>query len=551
MEQEDCLGAIAGKEYENERLRQELELVKRQVLRHYNTDNGLNLSDGQIGEQAIIALRESEEKFRTLADNISQLAWMADAEGWIFWYNQRWFEYTGETMDMLGWGWTKVHHPDHIDRVTEHFKQSLISGEMWEDTFPIKRKDGVYRWFLSRALPIRGENNNIIRWFGTNTDITDQLQTKNEMAELTSRLRTILENINDGVVVYSPEGELLEINRAASEIAGWKEGVPGTKFRVDTTVYALYDENDQLIETKDRPVQKAIRGENFKTQVFRVVNLQTKEQFYLDYSAIPVFNSNGNLAFAVITIRDITQQKKVQIEKELAGLELQKSHELMESVMRIAAHDLRGPIGTIGSGLELIEKVNDPERKFEFLSQIKVMMKRLERTVIGLLDVLKVQSVENLEFTIVSFDEILADILLDVQDKLKAINGTVRFNFKNAPTVCYIMPFVESILKNMISNAIKYCSDERKLEIEINSYYENGFVVLKIKDNGMGMDLNLHKLEIFQPFKRLTDKAHGVGVGLYLIKKILEKNGGTINVRSEVNVGTTFYCFFKEYDKKE
>lgn len=122
-------------------------------------------------------LRESEERFRTLADNIAQLAWMADPSGSVFWYNERWFEYTGTTFEQMeGWGWRAVHHPDHVERATERFRRSIESGEEWEDTFPLRRRDGAFRWFLSRALPIRDEHGEALRWFGTNTDITERME---------------------------------------------------------------------------------------------------------------------------------------------------------------------------------------------------------------------------------------------------------------------------------------------------------------------------------------------------------------------------------------
>jgi PAS domain S-box-containing protein len=126
-----------------------------------------------------IALRQSEEMFRTLADNMSQFAWMADEEGAIFWYNRRWFEYTGTTIEEVqGWGWKKVHHPDHVGRVVESFRRSLARGEAWEETFPLRGTDGNYRWFLARTIPIRGEEGNVVRWFGTNTDISDLRETE-------------------------------------------------------------------------------------------------------------------------------------------------------------------------------------------------------------------------------------------------------------------------------------------------------------------------------------------------------------------------------------
>jgi PAS domain S-box-containing protein len=132
----------------------------------------IEITDRKRAEQARL---ESEERFRMLADNIAQLAWMADETGYIFWYNQRWFDYTGTALDeMQGWGWQAVHAPEHVDRVVKNYARCIALGEVWEDTFPLRGADGEYRWFLSRAIPIRGADGCVLRWFGTNTDITAQ-----------------------------------------------------------------------------------------------------------------------------------------------------------------------------------------------------------------------------------------------------------------------------------------------------------------------------------------------------------------------------------------
>lgn len=134
------------------------------------------------------ALRDSENRFRTLADNIAQLAWMANPSGWIFWFNRRWFEYTGRSLaEMEGWGWQDLHHPDHLQRVIEKLRQCFQTGDVWDDTFPLRRKDGTYRWFLSRALPIRDEDGRITRWFGTCTDVTEQRRAEEELLDADRR----------------------------------------------------------------------------------------------------------------------------------------------------------------------------------------------------------------------------------------------------------------------------------------------------------------------------------------------------------------------------
>jgi len=122
----------------------------------------------------VTEMKRTQENYRTLADNISQFAWMANRSGRMYWFNQRWFDYTGTTQDaMQGSGWQGVLHPEHLSRVVSKFNDSVEMGQVWEDTFPLRGKDGEYRWFLSRAVPIKNAHGKITQWFGTNTDITD------------------------------------------------------------------------------------------------------------------------------------------------------------------------------------------------------------------------------------------------------------------------------------------------------------------------------------------------------------------------------------------
>lgn len=121
------------------------------------------------------SLRESEKNFRTLADNIPNLCWMANKEGWIYWFNSRWYEYTGTTPEeMIGWGWKKVHDPNILPEVLKKFKLSIKTGEVFEMDFPLRGADGNYRPFLTRMTPVKDDEGNVLQWFGTNTDITER-----------------------------------------------------------------------------------------------------------------------------------------------------------------------------------------------------------------------------------------------------------------------------------------------------------------------------------------------------------------------------------------
>ena len=188
-------------------------------------------------------IRESEEKFRNLANSISQFAWMADASGYIFWFNERWFEYTGTTLEeMQGWDWQKVHHPAEVERVTLKFKRHIASGEIWEDTFPLRSKTGKYRWFLSRALPIRNEHGNIVRWFGTNTDIEEVRQARLQ-AEAANRLK------DEFLATVSHE-----LRTPLNAILGWSNMIQTgkandeTKIRANEIIYLNAKSQAALIE---------------------------------------------------------------------------------------------------------------------------------------------------------------------------------------------------------------------------------------------------------------------------------------------------------------
>lgn len=184
-------------------------------------------------------LLQSKARFETLANNIAQFAWMGHADGHLFWYNQQWYDYTGSTLaEMDGWGWKSVHHPDHVDRVEAHFREKIASGEEWEDTFPLRGKNGEWRWFLSRAKPIRDEDGEIIRWFGTNTDITEQRdqaeqirlllmevnhRSKNMLSTIQALLRRSIVGQEEFVARFSERIRSMAVNQDILVRREWRE----------------------------------------------------------------------------------------------------------------------------------------------------------------------------------------------------------------------------------------------------------------------------------------------------------------------------------------
>ncbi|MGB3207080.1 MAG: PAS domain-containing protein, partial [Crinalium sp.] len=146
------------------------------------------------------ALQESETKFRQLANSIPQLAWMANPDGWIFWYNQQWYDYTGTTPEQMeGWQWQSVHEPEILPKVIEQWQASISTGLPFEMEFPLRNAQGEFEWFLTRVNPFKDAGGKILLWFGTNTNVTYQrslIEEKQELLESERAARSELERVS-------------------------------------------------------------------------------------------------------------------------------------------------------------------------------------------------------------------------------------------------------------------------------------------------------------------------------------------------------------------
>jgi len=258
-------------------------------------------------ELAAESVRESEEGFRALANNIPQLAWMADEKGYIFWYNDRWFDYTGTTLEeMQGWGWEKVHDPDQVQRVVDKITKCFQSGEVWEDTFPLRGRDGNYRQFLSRAVPIRDPQGKVLRWFGTNTDIS-------ESKESGAKYRGLLEAAPDAMVVVNQEGDIVLLNVQAEKQFGYsRDELVGQK--VKNIIPQGFAE--RLIADGTRTAAEAL-AQQIGTGIELNGRRRDGSEFPIEIMLSPLESAEGILVTAAI--RDISVRKGA--EKHLAQME--------------------------------------------------------------------------------------------------------------------------------------------------------------------------------------------------------------------------------------
>lgn len=243
-----------------------------------------------------------------LVDAIPQLAWIADASGNINWYNRRWYDYTGTDFNqMRGWGWQKVHHPAHVDRVVARIKTSFETGAPWEDTFPLRGKDGAYRWFLSRALPVRNASGQITHWYGTNTDITESKEIENALRQSEERLNllaSIVHSSDDIIISKNLDGIISSWNSGAERVFGY---TAADAVGQPITIIIPEDRHAEEREILSK-IRRGERIDHFET----IRKRKDGTQIVVSLTVSPVRNSDGVIVGASKIARDITEQKQSQ-----------------------------------------------------------------------------------------------------------------------------------------------------------------------------------------------------------------------------------------------
>jgi PAS domain S-box-containing protein len=275
--------------------------------------------------KVIKELEASKEEFRTMADNIPNLAWMADAEGYIYWYNRKWYDYTGTNFEqMKGWSWQSVHDPEKLPEVMLNWTSSITKGEPFEMIFPLKGADGKFRQFLTRVLHVRDHEGKIYQWFGTNTDITDRIEAEQQIKESEARFRTMAENADILIAMSDETSNAIYFNKSWANLTGRSVN--------DLFNFGWAD----LIHEEDRQVFLDIYLEAFEkkepwTGEFRMLN-KDKEYVWLLVKGAVRTRADGSFAGYISSSVDITDQKNAL-------------RNLKESEERLHDMILQSPIG--------------------------------------------------------------------------------------------------------------------------------------------------------------------------------------------------------------
>ena len=499
------------------------------------------LRDSSARGLAEKALLEREERFRDMANNIAQLAWMADNNGSIFWYNQRWFDYSGTTAEeMAGSDWKKMLHPDYVPSVAEKISHCFRHGEVWEDTFPLQGRDRTYRWFLSRAVPIRDADGALLHWFGTNTDISELRESENHLAQMEARYRGLLEAAPDAMVVVNQGGEIVLLNVQAEKQFGY-----GRDELVGQKVTNIIPEGfaERLTADALRSVEEAL-AQQIDTGIELTGRRKDGRQFPIEIMLSPLESTEGILVTAAV--RNITRRKKAESQLVRKIEELNRSNTELGQFASLASHDLQEPLRMVSSYTQLLAKRykgkldSDAD---EFIGFAVDGANRMQRLIHDLLLYSRVGSGEA-DLLDASSEEALQQAIKNLRCSIEESGALVTHD--PLPIVQADERQLTQLFQNLVGNAIKYQSPGTP-RVHISATRNEKKWMFSVKDNGLGIEPRYFE-KIFVMFQRLHKREEftGTGIGLAICKKIVERHGGRISIESQLGKGSTFHFALAE-----
>ncbi len=437
------------------------------------------------------------------------------------------------------WWFDNIHPEDSIKMSIRLYSLLEQKTERWQDQYRFKCADGTYKFVLDRGYILKDENGKSIRMIGAIQDIT-KLKEEEQRLKL---LETVITNTRNAIIITEPksfEGNIPKIvyaNPAFYTMTGYSTeeiiGKSPSLFKGPNSDDKEYKKLIAAIESKE------------ECEIETICYKKTKEEYWVNFSMIPVFNIDEELTHWISIQRDITKDKKQEVEKEQLIRELTRNNKDLKQFSYITSHNLRAPLSNLTGLLNLIQDINieDPELK-EILNGFHKSTNLLNETISDLVKVIAIK--DNLS---IQKEEIfLKDVFENVFSQLDFLIGIhkpiLKINFEKAALIKTNKAYLESILLNLLTNSLKYKSDKRQLKINITSQMNGEDAVLNFQDNGIGIDLVRNRDKIFGLYQRFHTHAEGKGLGLYLVKSQVETLGGKIFIESEVDKGTIYTITF-------
>ncbi|WP_313807072.1 PAS domain S-box protein [Flavobacterium sp.] len=431
----------------------------------------------------------------------------------------------------------------HLDDLESDLKQMerLRNGEI--EGFSLEKryfhKNGSIIWVNITVSPLWSKGEKPTSHMTIVEDITKRKQAEKELLQSRQKIESLINSV-DGIVWegYPDKPGVTFVSKKCEDILGYsaEEWINDDNFWYD---HIHPDDREWVMQfSKECAEQK--RPHIWE---YRMINREGNILWMRDIVSVFI-EDDDSFKFRGILI-DISKTKQFEIDLNNSLQLVTEQNKRLMDFSHIVSHNLRSHTSNIDSLTNLIEESDDEAEKKELIGLLKKVSETLNETMDNLNEVVSIQteinhSTEwlNLRENIVKTEAILSNQIVKKEAKIiNSIDNSVRIKYNAA--------YLESILLNLISNALRYAHPERNPVIELTCYEENNYLVLSVKDNGIGIDLNKNKNKLFGMYKTFTDNPESKGIGLFITKNQIDTMQGKIEVESELNIGTTFKVFFK------
>ena len=506
--------------------------ILRDQTREHEAGQALRLSQA--------ALAESEARCRALADNMPQLAWIADADGSIVWYNRRWHEYCGTTPEqMLGSSWQAVHDPEILPDVLARWRVSIATGAPFEMTFPLRGGDGVFHPFLTRVEPVRDEQGRVTRWFGTSTDVTES-----RVAEVANaRLAAIVASTEDAIVSYAPDdGCILSWNKGAERLFGYTEaemlGSLATRLRPPDL-----PEDEQVGIVAWVLAGRAVMGH----ETTRLT--KSGKRIPVSVTAAHMLASDGHIIGVSAIFHDLRPRLRAEAQLRESQEALRNAQKL-EAIGRLAAgvaHDFNNILQGVMGSLELVlDEVETGSTAREMAELALNSARRGAGLTHHLLAYARKQMLQPKRVAVAPFLAEMQRLLTRTLGPHVAVE--VRAD-QAAPSIEVDPGQLHTALLNLALNAAHAMPGGGTLSLNAREIIEadQRWVVVAVTDNGAGMD-EVTLAKACEPFFT-TKGLDGTGLGLSMVQGFAEQSGGHVRIASAPGQGTTVMLWLPVSDR--
>jgi PAS domain S-box-containing protein len=497
-------------------------------------------------QQALERARLSEEKYRLISTVSSDYTFESEVDErgnaraiWAGGAFEKMTGYTFEDYSAKG-GWYQHIHPDDLEKDEEDMRKLLNNEEVIGSEIRTYAKDGSIRWERVFAHPVWNEaENRLAGIIGAVQDITAQKEAEALLKETLLQQAAILNNIPDIAWLKDTESRYIAVNEQFVKVNGrrMEEIIGRTDHDIWGKSFADHYREDDL---------EVIRIGRRK-ELEETLQDHTGKVSWIETSKTPIRNSQGEITGTIGIARDITERKQAELERERLIAELETKNAELERFTYTVSHDLKSPLVTITGFLMYLEKsarAGNFDQFHKDLERIRQAVEKMQTLLKDLLELSRIGRLMN-EATEVTFGDIVRDALALTDGQIKARGVQVEFNDEGHTLFGDRIRLME-VLQNLIDNAVKFMGDQPQPRIRLGARTEtNGTTAFFVQDNGIGIEPKFQD-RIFGLFNKLDANTHGSGVGLAIVKRIIEVHGGSIWVESQPGAGATFFFTVKE-----